>query len=294
MRVGVLGNEGSWYVSRLTEAARTRGHDTFELQFPRLRAEIVNGRPRTLMGDIQLDSLDAIIVRTMPPGSLEQVILRMDLLAGLADRGVRIVNSPKSIECAVDKYLTSQKLAMAGIPVPDTVVCECSDTALEAFEHLGRDVVVKPVFGAEGRGILRVDHPEIAHRTLRTLDRLNVSLYLQRFIANPQRDIRILLLDNQPVAALQRFAAEGDFRSNAAQHGSAKRYLPTDDELQLACSAAQVTGCVFAGIDIMIGADGRPYVIEVNAVPGWKAIEECCGIDVPDVFLQWLESTQTN
>lgn len=289
MRIGILGNEGSWYVAQICRAAQARGHDTYELAFPKLKSGILNEVVQLTIGDIRLDSLDAVIVRTMPPGSLEQVVARMDLLAGLAEQGVRVINSPKAIECAVDKYLTTQRLAQAGIPVPDTVVCENSETALEAFEELGRDVVVKPLFGAEGRGLMRVDHPELALRTFRTLERQNAVIYLQRFLADPGRDVRILLLDDEVVASIARQPSEGDFRANLAQQGRAAAYQPTDREIELSRKSADVTGCVFAGVDLMQTATGETVVIEVNAVPGWRSLQRYCRVNVPDRLIRWLE-----
>ncbi len=291
MRIGVLGNEGSWYVDQLCAAASKRGHEAISLRFAEVTASITNGITRLKIGEHEADTFDALLVRTMPPGSLEQVVLRMDLLSALAALGVRVINSPKSIECAVDKYLTTQKLAFADLPVPDTIVCENTDTAMNAFEALGRDTVVKPIFGAEGRGILRVDHPEMALRTFRTLERLNATIYLQKFLKGPLEDIRILLLDGKPMASMKRRPAKGDFRANAAQQGHSEPWQPTEQELHLARQAAEVTGCVFAGIDLMYDEGGNAVIIEVNAVPGWRKIRKTCNVDVPTLLLEWLEQT---
>ena len=290
MRIGILGNENSWYVDQLCRAAKERRHEAFALQFPDFRSTIRNNSLTLSIGDLDLGSLDALIVRTMPPGSLEQVVSRMDFLAGVESLGVRVINSPKAMECAVDKYLTSQRLALADIPVPDTCVCETADQALEAFEALGGDVVVKPLFGAEGRGILRVDHPELALRTFRTLERLNATIYLQRFLAGPAEDIRILLLDGKLVASMKRSAATGDFRANAAQQGTSVPWQPTAEEFDLARRAADETATTFAGVDLMYDSNGRAVVIEVNAVPGWRAIQKTCACDVPSIVLNWIES----
>lgn len=292
MRIGVLGNEGSWYVNQLCRNATVRGHDSFALQFPDLKADVLENVPRFHFGDVDATSLDAIIVRTMPPGTLEQVVTRMDILAGLEQAGLRIVNSPKAIECAVDKYLTTQRLAHAGLPVPDTIVCETADTALQAFEQLGGDVVVKPLFGAEGRGMLRVDQPDIALRTFRTLERLGAMLYLQRFIRGSGEDIRLLLLDGRLIASMKRQPKDGDFRANAAQLGTSSPWTPTDAEMELALRAADVTGCVFSGVDLMYTENDTPVVIEVNAVPGWKTIQKTCNINVCDHLFSWLEGQQ--
>src|SRR5207302_9451310 len=106
-----------------------------------------------------LADFDTVVVRTMPPGSLEQVVFRMDVLHRLQSRGVRVLNPPAAVEACVDKYLASARLAEAGLRVPPTVVCQHADAALEAFAALGGDVVVKPLFGSEGRGMVRVAAP---------------------------------------------------------------------------------------------------------------------------------------
>ncbi|MEZ6123395.1 MAG: RimK family alpha-L-glutamate ligase [Planctomycetaceae bacterium] len=290
MRIGVLGNEGSWYVNQLCAVAEQRGHQAVALQFPELQAGIRRGQSQLQIGDTDLLSLDVLLIRTMPPGSLEQVVLRMDMLAVAKQQGLRVINDPRAIECAVDKYLTTQKLAQAGLPVPDTVICESADVALEAFDQLGGDVVVKPVFGAEGRGILRIDQRELALRTFRTLERLNATLYLQRFLRGDAADLRILLLGGQLLAAMQRRPAVGDFRANAAQNGSCVPWTPSEEEFRLAQQAADVTGCIFAGVDLMRDEHGQLNVIEVNAVPGWRAIQRTCGCHVAERLFEWLET----
>lgn len=291
MRIGVLGSQDSWYVRQLCLAGQQRGHTLLPLLFAESRVHIRGGQSQILIGETDLATLDVLLVRTMPPGSLEQVVLRMDILATAERLGLRVVNPARAIECAVDKYLTTQKLAMAGIPVPDTVVCEDSEAALQAFEALGRDVVVKPVFGAEGRGILRVDHPEMALRVFRTLERLQTTIYVQRFLKGPLEDIRVLLLEGRLIASMKRRPAEGDFRANAAQRGHSEHWLPTEAEMQLAIQAAEVTGCVFSGVDLMYDELGRALVVEVNAVPGWRAIQKTCQVNVPESLFCWLEAT---
>jgi len=289
MRIGVFGNHDSWYVNELCRVGADRGHVMHPLLFDQFAANVRTNQVRFSCGEVDLLSLDVVLIRTMPPGSLEQVVARMDMLAGLESRGVRIINPPRALECAVDKYLTTQRLALGGLPVPDTIVCENSDMALEAFGSLGRDVVVKPLFGAEGRGIMRVSDPELALRAFRTLERLGAVLYLQRFVAGPGFDLRILLLDGQLVGAMKRIPKPGDFRANISQQGTGVIHEPTERELDLARQAAAVTGSLFAGVDLMYNSDGEPLLIEVNAVPGWKGLQRTCGIDVPAVLFEWLE-----
>lgn len=289
MRIGVFGNHDSWYVNELCRVGTARGHVMQPLLFDQFATKVQTGRVGYACGDIDVRRLDVVLVRTMPPGSLEQVVARMDMLAGLMACGVKIINSPRALECAVDKYLTTQRLALAGIPVPDTIVCENSDTALEAFEALGRDVIVKPLFGAEGRGIMRVSDPELALRAFRTLERLGAVLYLQKFVSGPGFDIRVLLLDNQLVGSMKRIPKPGDFRANISQQGTGVVHVATERELALARQAANITGSLFAGVDLMYNADHEPLVIEVNAVPGWRGLQKACDIDVAARLFEWIE-----
>lgn len=260
------------------------------LRFEEFHSRISNGGISLSCGDKDLREFDIILIRTMPPGTLEQVVVRMDQLAGLEAVGVRVVNPPRSLECAVDKYLTTQRLALAGLPVPLTVICEDCETALDAFVQLGGDVVVKPLFGAEGRGIMRISDPDLALRAFRTLERLGSVLYLQQFVHGPGFDLRILLLDGELIGSMKRTPKAGDFRSNISQHGTGTFHLPAAEEMQLAISAAQVTGCVFAGVDLMYDQRNEPVLIEVNAVPGWRGLQQTCSVNVTERLFQWLES----
>ncbi|MCH2201351.1 MAG: RimK family alpha-L-glutamate ligase [Fuerstiella sp.] len=288
MRIGILGNEGSWYVEELCRTGKELGHVVLPLVFPSLMASTDCKTLQFVSGETTLHELDAIIVRTMPPGSLERIVTRMDMLCGLEECGVRIVNSPKAVECAVDKWLTTQKLISAGVPVPDTAVCEDSESAMQLCEQLGGDIVVKPLFGSEGRGIIRVDSPDLAWRVFRSLERIGAVMYLQRFIPCVSSDYRILLLDGQVIGSMKRTAPQGDFRTNASQAGLCTPWTPNEDEINLAVRAAAATRCVFCGVDVIYDSDRTARVLEVNAVPGWRALQKVCDVSVPLRLFNWI------
>ena len=287
MQFAVLAQPESWYFRDLSRAAADLGSRCERWDFARLTGGLVDGQP-VLQHDVEpITHPRPIIVRSMPAGSLEQVVFRMDVLARLEAIGCPVVNPPKALECAIDKYLTTARLAAAGLSVPDTLVCEDADAAQQAWERLGRDVVVKPIFGAEGRGIMRLTDPDLAWRTFRTLYRTQSVLYLQRFINHPGYDIRVLVLGESVLGGMRRSSPD-DFRVNVARSGHAAPHQPTDHEAELALAAARATGNVFAGIDLLYDDAGRCYVIEVNGVPGWQAFARANQLDVAHVFLRWL------
>jgi len=280
MRIGLLAGGDGWHARDLRRAARQLGHDTVLLDFRRLAAGVAT--KVDLPGGI-----DGVVVRTMPPGSLEQVVFRMDVLHRLQAGGVPVLNPPLALETCVDKYLASARLAAAGLPVPPTAVCQDADTALQAFADLGGDVIVKPLFGSEGRGMVRVSDPDLAWRTFRTLERLQSVLYLQRFIAHPGWDLRAFAIGGRVRASMRRHSGRG-WRTNVAQGGGAEAVgLGSADE-ELALRAAAAVGTPVAGVDLLPGPQGERYVVEVNAVPGWRALAAAAGVDIAAAIVQFL------
>ncbi len=280
MRLGILSAGDGWHVRDLQRAAAAQGHDAVAVDFRRVSAAVSAGPG-------PLDDCDGVLVRTMPPGSLEQVVFRMDLLHRLAARGVRVLNPPRAVEVCVDKYLTTAVLEAAGLRVPPTIVCQHADAALEAFTALGGDVVVKPLFGSEGRGMVRVSDPEMAWRTFRTLERTACVLYLQQFIRHPGWDLRVFVLGGRVLTAMRRYARD-DWRTNVAQGGRAEVAVIGPDEEQLALRAAEAVGAPVAGVDLLPGPNGAWYVLEVNAVPGWRALAPVTGVDIAAAIVRYL------
>jgi ribosomal protein S6--L-glutamate ligase len=281
MRIAILSAGSGWHVRDLARAAGALNHEAVPVDFRRVHASPSSGGG-------PLTSFDAVVVRTMPPGSLEQVVFRMNLLHEFASSGKRVINPPAAIEACVDKYLTTARLARAGIPVPPTAVCQDTEAALEAFAVLDSDVIVKPLFGSEGRGMVRVTDPDLAWRTFKTLERLQSVIYLQRFIDHPGWDLRAFVIAGQVVAAMRRRASKS-WRTNVAQGGCAEPVTLTVDEQALAVRAARAVGALVAGVDLLPDRQGNLFVLEVNAVPGWRALAPTTGIDIANLVVQELK-----
>ncbi|CAN5748831.1 ATP-grasp domain-containing protein [soil metagenome] len=280
-RVVALVSGTGWHVQDLRRASEGLRYDFEAIPFDRISA-LVGGIGAGLRAGEKksLNGVDGVLVRMMPPGSLEQVVFRMDALQQLTNLGVQVLNAPRAIEAAVDKYLALAKLEAAGLPVPETWVGESATEALEAFEALGGDVVVKPLFGAEGRGLVRVSEYELARRAFHTLERLRAVLYVQKFIQHGA-DLRAFVLDGQVIGAMRRHAPEGDWRTNVAIGGRPEAITLDPLAERLALRAANAVGARMAGVDLLADpAGGGIVVLEVNAVPGWRALSHVTGRDV--------------
>jgi RimK family alpha-L-glutamate ligase len=288
MRIAVLGAADSWYLHDLRRAALDR-HELVPLAFTRM-AGGVNDDPMSPVVRSGLESFanyDAVLVRAMPPGSLEQVVFRMDLLAQWERAGGVVVNPARTIEVAVDKYLALARLVQAGLAVPRTFVCQTSEEAMEGFRLLGGDIVLKPLFGSEGRGIARLQDEALAVRAFSMLEQLGAVLYLQEFVPHPGFDIRLFVIGER-VLAMKR-SNPSDWRTNVSRGATAQPYEASVEEIEIALQSARAVGASLAGIDLLPARDGRRLVLEVNAAPGWRGLARALQIDVSSMVLRHLQ-----
>lgn len=275
-KIGVLAHEDSWYLRDLRRAAEGLA-EVQRIDFGRLQSRIGQGESIGAEADVS-GSLDAIIVRTMPIGSLEQVVFRMDALAALQRQGMLVINPPKSMEWAIDKYLSLSILSEAGFRVPETHVCQTWQDAMAVFEDLGPSLVVKPIFGGEGRGIMRVDDVDLAHRVFKTLQQTGQVIYLQKFVPHPGYDLRVLVLDGQ-MWGMHRHSADS-WRTNLSRGATAEAANVPDEVATMALAAVDRLGLTIAGLDFLPDGEGGWYLLEANAVPGWKGLSAACGVDI--------------
>ena len=248
----------------------------------------IDGDVAVRSGELWLDGCDAVIVRGIPRGSLEQVIFRVDALHALEARGARCVNGPRAIERTVDKFLASALLARAGLPTPRTIACERVEDALEAFEELGGDVIVKPLFGSMGAGMTRVDDADVAYRVFHALTLERAVYYLQETLPHDGRDLRAFVVGGRVLAAIERVGS--GWRANLARGARAQATELTMEQDRLCLEAVDVLGADYAGVDVLRAADGRDYVLELNGIPGWRGLEEATGADVAAALVEHIEA----
>ena len=280
----VLAAREGWHTRELSRALEARGHTGAIVPYEGLVASI-GGRSGLRSRAADLDRADAVLARIIPSGSLEQIIYRVDALHRLEDRGVRVMNSPRAIERTVDKFWTSALLEQCGLPTPDTIVCETPEEAAAAFRELG-DVIVKPLFGSMGLGMIRVSDEDMAFRVFKTIEQIRGVYYLQRTIEHGGRDIRAFVVGGRVLAAIER-RSDG-WRTNISRGGTARPVTLSEAWAGLAVRAAAAVGAEYAGVDLLPARDGAVYVLEVNGIPGWQGLQEATGVDVAGAIVDQL------
>jgi RimK family alpha-L-glutamate ligase len=223
------------------------------------------------------------IVRTVSAGSFEAVTRRLGVLHALKALGVPVWNEATAIERCVDKSMTSFLLGQAGLPVPPTWAVESLDAAKAIVtEHAGAGpLVLKPLFGSQGRGLALVREPD----DLPPPEEVAGVYYLQRFVGGPgplYRDFRVFVVEGEPIAAMARQGAS--WITNVKQGGRPEPIAIDPELAALASAAAKAVGAHFCGVDILRGAGGATYVLEVNSMPAWSGLQSVSDRNIAQIL----------
>ncbi len=212
-------------------------------------------------------------VRTLSAGSFEAVTKRLGVLHALTKLGVVVWNDARAIERCVDKSMTSFLLGQAGVPTPPTWTMESAEAARALVEREARrgPLVLKPLFGAQGKGLRLIRRSE----DLPGPEEVAGVYYLQQFQSNATPDFtdyRLFVLRGRVIAAMMRRAAT--WITNVKQGGQPSAVAPDPKMERLAIAAAEAVGAEIAGVDVLVTADGAPTVLEVNSMPAWSGLQK--------------------
>jgi RimK family alpha-L-glutamate ligase len=288
LKIGITTrNMESWSSTQLREALSKRGvpHECFT--FPKLVAQI-GKKPYFKVNDVNvLEELDAVVIRPIGRGSLEELVFRMDMLYKLERQGFLVINPVEAIEHCVDKYDILAILEDNDVPVPRTVATESVTEALIAFAELGGDVVVKPLFGSRGIGATRVLDSEIASTVFRAIAFHHGVIYIQEFVPHGYSDTRAFVINNHVIAAMRRVSE--NWKTNYSQGAKPTPLQLTPELEELAVKTTKVIGCKIAGVDIIEGPKG-PLIVDVNSQPGWKGLQMVTKVNVADEMVNFIVS----
>ncbi|MEJ1160820.1 ATP-grasp domain-containing protein [Prosthecomicrobium sp. N25] len=220
----------------------------------------------------------AAFVRTISGGSFEAVTVRLGVLHGLAAAGVTVWNRPRAIEACVDKSMTSLLVARAGLPTPETWVTEDAAAAAAVLAEAGGPLVLKPLFGAQGKGLRLIE----TAADLPGPEGVAGVYYLQRFVAAPGgfRDYRVFVSGGAVVAGMRRHGET--WITNVHQGGRPEAWTPDRRAADLALAATEVVGADVAGVDLVEAAGGSYLVLEVNSMPAWSGLQSVASVDIAD------------
>ncbi|RXF74624.1 ATP-grasp domain-containing protein [Hansschlegelia zhihuaiae] len=279
--VVIFTEKADWHSHGLRDACAREGLRPLILSTADCGFDLASGRPGLVLPGLDGRLPGAAFVRLIPAGSTEQITVRLGLLHAARDLGVQVVNDARAIEACVDKSTTTFRLAAAGLPTPRTVALEGRDAAQAAFEAMRGDAVLKPLFGAQGKGLIRLKPGD----ALPAPEEVGGVYYLQEFVASRgsrlaggAHDWRVFVLDGRPLAAMIRRSP--GWITNIFQGAEGEAADASGEIGALAVRAAAAVGADYAGVDLIEDEDGRFLILEVNSMPAWKGLCQATGVDV--------------
>jgi len=278
-------NMEAWSSTQIREAL-TRREIPYEcFTFPKLVARLAYKPYFKVNGISILDDLDALIIRPIGRGSLEELVFRMDMLYKLERQGFYMVNPPTAIEHCVDKYDILAILEDEGVPVPRTLATESVNEAIRAFKELGGDIVIKPIFGSRGQGATRVNDIDIADTIFKAITFHHGVIYMQEFVPHGHSDIRAFVIGDQVVACMRRVAT--GWKTNYSQGAKPEPAQISREFEEIAIKSSKAVGCKIAGVDILEGPDG-PRIVDVNSQPGWKGLQVVAKVNIAEEIVNFV------
>jgi len=280
--IAILTDDPGWHGARLREAFAFRDVEARFASLRDCRLEFGRHSAAIVIPGFGGALPDGIFVRGVSGGTLEQVVLRLDILHALKLSGVPVYNDGRAIERTVDKAMTSFVLARAGVPAPETWAVESRAEAVaiaDAECRDGRELVVKPLFGSQGAGLARI----ASSGDLPASEDLSGVHYLQRYIeasGSDWHDWRVFVIGGAAVAAMTRHGTH--WITNVSRGARCEPVdLETRSDLRdLAERAVQLLDMDYAGVDLIRDRDGRMLVVEVNGIPAWKGLQSVSAVNI--------------
>ncbi len=292
MKIAILSRNSQLYSTRrLREAAEELGHEVRIIDYLRCVIDITSHRPAMWFGGDKLTGIDAVIPRIGATHTFygTAVVRQFEMMR------VYPTNESQGISRSRDKLRALQLLAAEGVGLPVTSFAH-STKDLDGLISLvgGAPLVVKLLEGTQGMGVVLAETKKAAESVIGAFRQLNANILVQEFIKEAGgSDIRAFVVGNRVVAAMERTAPPGEFRSNVHRGGVAKRVRLTPEERAAAKRAAKILGLNVAGVDLMRSNHG-PVVLEVNSSPGLEGIEASTNVDVAGAVIAFIEKHATD
>lgn len=287
MKIGIISSNAKLYsTSRLTQAARARGHTVKILHAQGFSIDIRSNKPDLLYHGKTLPRMDAIIPRV----AASQNFMGTAVIRQFEQMGTYTLNASHAVSVARDKLRSLQILSRhrVGIP-PSMFVMGKSDINLAIEKLGGAPLIIKLIEGSQGAGVMLAETDSVARAIIETVQLSGHDVLIQKFVKESSgRDIRAFVVGNKVVAAMRRTAQAGEFRSNVHKGGVASPIDLDPEYERVALQAAHIIGLRVAGVD-MLESDTGPKVLEVNSSPGLEGIESATHVDVADAIISYLE-----
>ena len=289
MNIAILSrNKNLYSTNRLFNAGTKRGHRIDIIDYLRCYINIGENQTAIYYNGNKLGRYDAILPRI----GASQTSYGTAIVRQFEMMGDFVINKSDAIKSSRDKLRSLQVLAKHGIDMPITGYASHTMDIHDVIEKIGKTpLIMKLLQGTQGNGMVLAETMKAAESVMNAFKQVDADILIQEFIKESSGiDIRAIVVGEKVVAAMQRVAPEGEFRSNVHRGAATKHINLTPEEEEIAIKSTKVLGLSVAGVDLMRSKRG-PLVLEVNSSPGLQGIELLTGADVAGEIISFIESS---
>ena len=289
MNIAILSrNKNLYSTNRLFNAGTKRGHRIDIIDYLRCYINIGENQTAIYYNGKKLGRYDAVLPRI----GASQTSYGTAIVRQFEMIGDFVINKSDAIKSSRDKLRSLQVLAKYGIDMPITGYASHTMDIHDVIEKVGKTpLIMKLLQGTQGNGMVLAETMKAAESVMNAFKQVDADILIQEFIKESSGvDIRVIVVGKKVVAAMQRVAPEGEFRSNVHRGAATKHINLTPEEEEIAIKSTKILGLSVAGVDLMRSKRG-PLVLEVNSSPGLQGIELLTGADVAGEIISFIESS---
>jgi tetrahydromethanopterin:alpha-L-glutamate ligase len=285
LKIGVVGVTDGWSSQRLADALEQK--TGFKLLIDLAGVVCDLDRHKAYYRGFDLTGLDGLVIKKIGPAYSPELLDRLELLRLIESWGVRIFSKPDNIIRVLNRLSCTASLAMAGIPLPPTVITEDLNGCEKAIRDFGVSVL-KPLYSSKARGMVLVDPTNGLNEDLANFKASgNQIIYAQKRLNLPGQDLGLVFLGGEYLATYARVAGSGSWNTTRRAGGRYAAHEPSPEIIALAQKAQAVFGLDFTSVDVAETDEG-PVIFEVSAFGGFRGLLEGNGIDAAKAYTGYI------
>ncbi len=282
VKIGVVGVPGGWSSERLADAVFEK--TGFRLLIDMKDVYFDSEKKSVFYHNVNLASLDAIVVKKIGPRYDPDFIERIQLLIYLKNKGLAIFSNPEAILKSFDRLSCTLQLQSHDIPMPPTYVTEDLKKAVEIV-HKYNKAVFKPLYSSKARGMIVLDSSDKdLEQRIAAFQADHSVMYIQKFIDMPGKDLAVTFIGGEYLTTYARVATNKSWNTTTVSGGKYEAHSPSDEIIDLADRAQKIFGLTFTSVDI-VETESGPMVFEVSAFGGFRGLLNAYDIDAASIFV---------
>ena len=281
MKIIILTNFPKEEIDRLKNEGELQGHQMTVIN-PHGSHPVIQDNKLVIAG-VTDQKADLVIARSILY-SIKEVVA---LLSHLRQTGTKVFdNNLINLNYSINKVADLMRLAMAGIPVPNTRHSHDFEHFISFANQLKYPLVIKPTSTGQGVGVIKIENEEelLIFTGKAIKGGHSASRYIMQEFIPYRYDLRLLIIGDE-VFCMRRIPREGDFRANFSLGGSVEVFEPNADTVALAKKALRAIGMTIGGVDILVTKD-KHCVLEVNHNPGFQGMEIATKKNIAKIYLE--------